>query len=475
MRRHFITLISWFLVSIIAVLLGSSVAWGTVNPRATYQPEPSVASSKAYVAQQSMATLSSWQFDPRRHRLVFTTSQGVQPRARLLPNPSRLVIELPDVSLESDPVTQTIGGAYKSISVVQMDARVVQIVLELSPGYGLDPQRIQIRGSSPTEWSAQLPVPQVIAPAASVSSTGSPQGELAIVETVQLEGDRLLVQADRPLRYESGWDRSSTDYRIRIFNATISEQFRRPTLPADSPVAQIRLVQETPDTVVVFVKPAPGNRIGRIAQTRRGLLALEVGRTVGVQPPVIRFPRDPSSAPVGQFVVVIDPGHGGPDPGAIGIGGLREKDVVLPISQEVAALLEQQGIRAILTREDDRDLGLEPRVQLARQVNATIFVSIHANAISLSRPDVNGIETYYYDSGLRLAQVIHRNMIAATGSRDRGVRRARFYVLRRTTMPSVLLETGFVTGAEDAANLADPSFRSRIAAGIAQGILEYLR
>jgi N-acetylmuramoyl-L-alanine amidase len=359
--------------------------------------------------------------------------------------------------------------------VLQVDARTTRIVLELSPGYGLDPQAIQVRGNSPTEWAAQLPTPQVVeSVTTSDPRSGDPQQQLALVESARLEGDRLLIQADRPLRYESGWDRSSGDFRIRIFTAQISDQFNRPTLTTDSPVAQIRLVQETPDTVAIFVKPSAGSRIGRIAQTRRGLLALEVGRNAGAPPSVSRFPRDPSTVPVGQFVVVVDPGHGGPDPGAIGIGGLREKDIVFPISVEVASLLEQQGVRAVLTREDDRDLGLEPRVQLARQLKANLFVSIHANAISLSRPDVNGLETYYYSTGLGLAQAIHRNLLAVS-SRDRGVRRARFYVLRHTPMPSVLVETGFVTGAEDAPRLADPGFRSRMAVNIAQGILEYLQ
>jgi N-acetylmuramoyl-L-alanine amidase len=171
---------------------------------------------------------------------------------------------------------------------------------------------------------------------------------------------------------------------------------------------------------------------------------------------------------------VIDPGHGGPDPGAIGVGGLQEKGVVLDISQKVATILEQQGVQVVMTRSDDRDLDLEPRVQLAQRVNATAFVSIHANAISLSRPDVNGLETYYYQSGLDLARSIHQSVLEGTGVPDRGVRSSRFYVLRRTSMPSVLVEVGFVTGRSDAARLADPNFRNQMAGAIARGILRYL-
>lgn len=177
----------------------------------------------------------------------------------------------------------------------------------------------------------------------------------------------------------------------------------------------------------------------------------------------------------GRTVIVIDPGHGGGDPGAVGIGGIHEADIVLSIAQQVADLLEDEGVQAVLTRSDDREVELEPRVDLADSVGADLFVSIHANAISLSRPDVNGIETYYYDTGAALASSIHNSLVSATGMADRGVRQARFYVLTQTSMPAVLVEVGFVTGREDAVRLQSATARSQIAAAIAQGILRYIR
>lgn len=174
-------------------------------------------------------------------------------------------------------------------------------------------------------------------------------------------------------------------------------------------------------------------------------------------------------------MVVVDIGHGGKDSGAIGIGGLQEKNVILPIGLEVAEILEEAGVQVVLPRSDDRFVDLGPRVALAQSVNADLFVSIHANAISLSRPDVNGIETYYYSSGARLAQVIHASILQSQNVRDRGVRRARFFVLRKTAIPSVLVEVGFVTGAEDAPRLADPDYQEEMAAAIARGVLQYLQ
>jgi N-acetylmuramoyl-L-alanine amidase len=177
-----------------------------------------------------------------------------------------------------------------------------------------------------------------------------------------------------------------------------------------------------------------------------------------------------------NVTVAIDPGHGGGDPGAVGIGGLRETDIVLPIALKVTSLLEGKGVRVILTRQADREIELEPRVAQANRARADLFVSIHANAIDMTRPDVNGIETYYYaDQSLALAQTLHSSILAATDRPDRRVRQARFYVLRNTAMPAVLLEVGFVTGAEDAALLGNSDYREQMAEAIARGILEYVQ
>ncbi|MFE4104651.1 N-acetylmuramoyl-L-alanine amidase family protein [Almyronema epifaneia] len=186
--------------------------------------------------------------------------------------------------------------------------------------------------------------------------------------------------------------------------------------------------------------------------------------------PVVDRPQTPQS----QVVIVLDPGHGGNDPGAIGISGLQEKSVNLAIAQRVQQVLQQQGIQAILTRSDDREVDLAPRVTQAERLDADVFVSIHANAISLSRPDINGLETYYYQSGRELAESIHSSVLNQSDIRDRGVRQARFYVLRNTSMPAVLVETGFVTGREDAERFRDVAARNQIAEAIAQGILNYV-
>jgi len=135
-----------------------------------------------------------------------------------------------------------------------------------------------------------------------------------------------------------------------------------------------------------------------------------------------------------DYFVIIDPGHGGPDPGAIGIGGIRETDVVLDVSKIVKKLLSEKGVKVRLTRNSEIDLDLPPRVSYANRTGADIFVSIHANATRGKQIGINGLETYYYSGykGYSLAKNIQKQILSVSPqSPDRGVRRSRFYVIRK--------------------------------------------
>ena len=137
--------------------------------------------------------------------------------------------------------------------------------------------------------------------------------------------------------------------------------------------------------------------------------------------------------------------------------------------------MERNGIQVIMTRDSDYFVTLPGRVTMAQQANADVFVSIHANSAGESRPEVSGLETYHYDSGLTLAQIVHSKILQSLNVRDRKVRKARFYVLRKTSMPSILVETGFLTGRDDAAKLRTSAYQNQMADAIAQGILQYLK
>ena len=278
------------------------------------------------------------------------------------------------------------------------------------------------------------------------------------------------------------------------------------SLPGSGPIKEIRLGKPNPGAtrLVIEFRPGveldPGNlklvgtAVDRWSMTMeglptRGLRPIGEGNLAarsrpwsgGISITPSTTPVDPSGlpdVPRGRYRVVIDPGHGGPDPGAIGIRGLRETDVVLDVSRQVAKLLEAKGVQVVLTRRSEVDVDLPPRVALANRVGADAFLSIHANAISMRRPEVNGIETFYYSDprSARLAAHVQQQVLnVSPGSPNRGVRRGRFFVIRRTTMPSALVEMGFVTGRLDGPRLAEQGHRRRLSLAIATGVLQYLR
>ena len=171
--------------------------------------------------------------------------------------------------------------------------------------------------------------------------------------------------------------------------------------------------------------------------------------------------------------VVIDPGHGGPDSGAIGPAGLQESDVALRIGRLLQQELERQGVRAVLTRTDDRPVRLEDRPDIARREGGIVFVSIHANATASSLR--RGTETYYATpDSAALAAMIHSEVVRALGEPDRGIRVADFYVLVNTPMPAVLIETAFISNPGEERLLRDPAVQRRIADAIARAIVRFL-
>ncbi|HXF81443.1 MAG TPA: N-acetylmuramoyl-L-alanine amidase, partial [bacterium] len=153
--------------------------------------------------------------------------------------------------------------------------------------------------------------------------------------------------------------------------------------------------------------------------------------------------------------------------------GLREADVVLDISRRVRDLLARDGLRVVMIREDDVTVELTDRPRLAREAGASIYVSIHANANG--RATVNGSETYYLTpQSLVLAQMIQDELGIVLQLPSRGIKTANFLVLRDSGIPSVLVESAFISNADDEARLRNPAFRQALAAAIHRGIMRFL-
>lgn len=182
-------------------------------------------------------------------------------------------------------------------------------------------------------------------------------------------------------------------------------------------------------------------------------------------------------------LVVLDPGHGGRDPGARG-GQINEKDANLDIALKVGELLRQKGIQVEYTRSSDTYLDLEPRAAMANRLNAGVFVSIHNNANVDNTKQ--GTETYYYapmevpdlfmmqDERYNLACMVQKSLASKIQRPNRGVKTANFSVLRNTRMPSILIETVFVSNPDEQQLLMSDAFCNQAAQGIAEGITAYL-
>jgi N-acetylmuramoyl-L-alanine amidase len=606
------------------------------------------------------AKLQSWHFDANRNQLEINTDGAVQPKAQLIFNPTRLVIDLPGIEFGRPQLVQSVGGAIRLVRIGQFDPQTTRIVVELNSGYTLDPKQVKFEGITANRWQVQLPKPELEQVTTSPRNIYTvvteqrgpfipPNKEMVVsttsktteIENLQLTGDgffvrtsggkpgiqvnrskdnsdinidisgailsprltqrninvnrygvkniqlselgtsppvvritmqveenspdwrattsavgglvilpnkspvrlskndsyrlsaldpnstfayrktsdvttiqavelsatgrQLIIKGDRNISATGGWDRSSGLFRITIPNARLASPVKGPVMDANSPVLRVRLQQKDNRSVVIYIQPAAGVQIGEVNQIGDQFIAVDLQRTSArpsialpplppsnpqalsennTLPPLPRPNPQPLSAsdastphpvPRGRVVVVVDPGHGGKDSGAPGLGGLLEKDVVLPIGKRIATILEQNGIHAILTRDADFFVELQGRVDIAERAHATLFVSVHANSID-NRPDVNGLEVYYYDSGYRLAEVVRTTILQSIPTlKDRGTRKARFYVLRKSSMPSILVETGYMTGREDNPRLGNPEYQNRMAEAIARGIIKYLQ
>jgi len=215
--------------------------------------------------------------------------------------------------------------------------------------------------------------------------------------------------------------------------------------------------------------------------TKRGIVTLVVLVVAAVAvvlaltlPPLLRS-EEPEPAPV--YVIALDAGHGGRDPGAT-VDDVLEKDLNLEIVERLQALVDAEtDLVAKLTRTLDIFVSLEDRIRIAEEAGATAYVSVHIN--SFDAPDAAGIETIVAaerpldDDSWVLAELIQDGLVEATGARDRGTRAQESYT-RRASMPAVSAEVGYLTNPDEMAKLVDPEYQQTIAEGILAGIRQFV-
>lgn len=189
-----------------------------------------------------------------------------------------------------------------------------------------------------------------------------------------------------------------------------------------------------------------------------------------------------------RHVVMLDPGHGGYDPGAITTQGVYEKAINLKIAQDVKEMLRPSGIEIYLTREEDMDyapdsvkgkttkkqIDLNHRIEMAKEAKADVFVSLHVNATATGQK--SGAETFYHyksDSGKKLAEWIQQELIKIPGMNRRVAKPGDFYIINNTSMPAVIVEVGYLSNVKEQKKLQESWYQEQLARAVAKGIAKY--
>jgi N-acetylmuramoyl-L-alanine amidase len=191
--------------------------------------------------------------------------------------------------------------------------------------------------------------------------------------------------------------------------------------------------------------------------------------------PPQRQPAPERHAPRRLGTVVLDAGHGGRDPGAIAVTGMYEKTVNLSVVRRAAGMLRQRGVEVLMTRSDDRFIPLEKRADIANDAGADLFVSVHAD--SAGNELAQGYTLYLAraasDDAERAADCL-LTQYAAMPTSSRGIRRADYRVLVRTSCPAVLVELGYLSNVDEARRLGEPAYRQQLAEALCAGVVAYL-
>ena len=337
------------------------------------------------------------------------------------------------------------------------------------------------------------------------------------LKTIRWEESKLLLQFDKKLNpkqinYFTLYDDKKKRYRY-VFDIHASMLTKSQNLRKEG-ISRIKIGQYKPDTLRLVIENTSKVKVNFIKKDTKLIITLKTDSKVGVSTKIITSQR------IDRYkTIVIDAGHGGRDPGAVGYKKYREKIVVFKVAKELKKILKSRGYKVYMTRDRDKYVKLSKRTKFANKKNADIFVSIHANAVDKKiAHKVQGIECYFlspsrssrakrvaakensadmsdmnkYGKNSYLNLLNHHNILASNklaidlqrgmlgalnkkykGVKDGGVREGPFWVLVGAQMPSVLVEVGFISHPKEAKRLVDSKYRKTMARGLADGIERY--
>ena len=333
-------------------------------------------------------------------------------------------------------------------------------------------------------WLSCLPASGLAAPLDTVAKITGARWTRSVDATTGLIKVRLEVETTKPAEVESFITKLPNWRLIVTLKGTSIDKWTPGLSPVSVVVTQLSAVQSERNARLVFDFPeevkAGQYKVSTLpadAKAKRPFrIVIEMERVV----------------PVGSLkflpglkgkLVVIDPGHGGTDPGALGIRGSYEKKLNLDLSMLAKAKLEKAGARVLLTRTTDVDVAgakstdreeLSARAQAGNNNKADVFISVHHNS-SVNR-EATGTTTYFYAKTIfdgELARSLQTAMVRAGGLVDKGARTANFFVVKNTAMPAALLEVGFMSNPQEEQILNDPVFQDKIAQSIVDGLEQF--
>lgn len=300
---------------------------------------------------------------------------------------------------------------------------------------------------------------------------------------------RVVLDLDKPVKATASIDSSGLTTVVTLKNTSMAKAPKRLTMNADIAATatvieagnDIKVSIQTPrplDVEDVKVFPLKADK----ANKKPPRLVIDIKKKVIEK--VVRPARYKVTPGLGDKVIVIDPGHGGSDPGAIGPHKVMEKNVTLSIAEMLKTQLEAKGAKVYMTRYFDKDVykplaegvdELQARVNIAEKYDADAFISLHID--SFSNPAIGGISAYYngktpYDKILA-ASILEQIGTMPGFNGSRGVKPANFYIMKHSSMPTTLLELGFLSNPKEEALLTEDSVQKAFAKGIAQGVADY--
>lgn len=478
-------------------LLPSAVAAGTEQITVRFYDEVSGSYSEPTVTDRVNLTLDGEALIPQDVPALAYYPEGSANGRTLVP--VRLISEALEASVTWVPETRQIIILREESTIVLTAGSSTALVdgqeVELPDGVpaggvmweGKESTMVPLRFVSEqlgagVEWMGETATVAITSPAE--ETPGQPEtadlGQITGLAFDQ-ETQTLTISADHTPQYRivDLGDRLAIDLLGAVYIPAVGKEL---TLQVESDaIEQIRCFQHEDDlgygypyTLRVVLDLASGVSYAQHLSVSSGENQVRVSATGAPEEPEVP-PLDPA-----KITIAIDPGHGGNQPGAVypdeNGEDVKEKDLTLPMSLTLADILEDRGYNVVLTRTGDDSVSLADRAKMANAAQAEVFVSIHCNA--LDRTDYEGIFTYYYPNstkGEALAKQVQAGVVAATGGIGRGTPSANFQVLRETTMPAVLVETGFMSCPAELARLCDPDYQQQIALGIADGVEAYLK